>query len=421
MYNSILDRRKMKVAALGLALTAPISGFESISKGGVTTPGDLVVEQVGNGSAALTSVSTAVFLDIFKPAVSGSDTVTLSPETTAQLALPTTLTSNGLASNPLTTSGSASSEGEITVSSNGATILVPGYDANVGTTGIASSNSTTDPRGVALVSTSTGAIDTSTTTTGFNGNNIRSAVLFNSTTVYAAGATTPGVTALTVDANATTNGAGVELENAMTNIRQLEIFGGTLYLSDSNGSALRLASITGFNGTANSATTTELAGLSANNASSPTGTKVYSPYSFAFANNANTLYLVDEGSGGGNNSGNGVVEKFILSSGTYTQDGFVNIGNDATGLAVESLTGSSGSFEAIFATNPSSIYEISDTGGSIMGDTLNTLEAAGTNEGYRGIVVVPEPTTLSILALAGCAVLPRRRRRRPAPEPARTS
>jgi hypothetical protein len=418
MHISILERRKMKAAALGLALTSPIAGFESVSKSAIINTSDVVVEQVGNGSAALGNGSAAVFLDIYTPTVAAGNVVTLTPESTPQIALPSASSVNGAASNPLTASGTASSEGEITISADGSTVLVPGYSANAGVTGIASSNSTTYPREVGLVSTATGAIDTSTTTTAFNGNNIRSAVLVNSTTLYAAGATSPGITAFTVDGNATTNGAGVQLQNTVTNLRQLQLFGGTLYASDSSGSAVHLGSVTGFNGTANSATYAELPGTSANNAASPTGTGIASPYGFAFADGGATLYVADQASNGNNGAGAGVIEKFSLTGGTYVLDGSVAIGNTVTGVSVESLTGPSGTFDAIFATTPGEIYEISDAsgvGGSLNGATLNSLVAVGTNQAFRGIATepgatVPEPTAASVLVLGTTGLLARRRR-----------
>jgi len=417
MHISILERRKMKAAALGLVLTAPIAGFESVSKAAIINPTDVVVEQVGTGSAALTNASAAVYLDIYTPSVGAGNVVTLSPEATPQIALPSASSSSGLASNPLTTSGTATSEGEITISPDGSTVLVPGYSANAGITGVASSNSTTTPREIGLVSTATGSIDTSTTTTAFNGNNIRSAVLVNGTTLYAAGATTPGITSLTVDA---TNGAGVQLENTVTNLRQLQLVSGTLYGSDSSGNTVHLGSVTGFNGTANSGTYAELPGTSANNAASPTGTGIASPYGFAFADGGSTLYVADQASNGNNGAGTGVIEKFTLSAGSWVLDGSVPVGNTVTGLSVESLTGPGGAFDAIFATTPGEIYEISDAGGSsasLNGDTLNPVEAVGTNEAFRGVATepatsaVPEPATASVLLLGATALLGRRRRR----------
>jgi hypothetical protein len=429
MHVSILERRKMKAAALALALTAPIAGFEGMTNAAVINTGDIIVDQVGNGASALANTGTAVSLVIYTPTVSANGSVVLSAETSVPggtIALPTAASVNGLASNPLVQSGTASSEGEITISPDGSAIVVAGYAAPVGagangvvgnTSSIAGSNSTVVNRVFGLVYTANGTVDTSTTTTAFNSNNPRSGVLYNGT-IYAGGATSPGITALTVDANATVNGAGTQLQNTVTNFRQLEVFNGTLYASDSSGNALRLASITGFNGTANSATAAELAGLSANNAATPTGTEVFAPYGFAFAEGGSTLYIADQGSNGNNGAGTGVIEKFVLSNGTYTADGSVAAFNTITGLTTEQLTGTNGTFDAVFATTPTGIYEISDTGGSLSSDTLNLAVSAPTNDAFRGITAdappsaVPEPALLSSLLIAGIAGLGRRNPRR---------
>jgi hypothetical protein len=91
------------------------------------TPGDVVVYRTGTGSAALSSASTAVFLDEYTP----SGTLVQS------IALPTTTSGSN---NPLTASGSATSEGELTLSSNGQNLLLTGYDATTGVASIASTN-----------------------------------------------------------------------------------------------------------------------------------------------------------------------------------------------------------------------------------------------------------------------------------------
>jgi hypothetical protein len=206
------------------------------------------------------------------------------------------------------------------------------------------------------------------------------------------------------------------------NTRQLQLFDGSLYVSDDSGSAVNLFQVNGFDGsTANSGTAAQLPGLSvSNNATQNTsGTKIFAPYGFAFANGGSTLYVADQGGNGSNGSGTGTIEKFILSSGSYIADGSVAIGtNNVTGLSAEALTGSSGSFEAIFATTPTGIYEISDSGGSLTGDTLNTeITDSGTTQAFRGVatdvVPVPEPTVMLAVLLASGAGLLRRRRRCP--------
>src|SRR5947207_15983523 len=63
-------------------------------------PGDLVIYRVGTGAAALTSASTPVFLDEY----------TTSGSLVQSIALPTS-SGSGSTPNPLTSSGTATSEG----------------------------------------------------------------------------------------------------------------------------------------------------------------------------------------------------------------------------------------------------------------------------------------------------------------------
>src|SRR2546423_2089570 len=102
------------------------------------TSGNLVIYRVGDGSAALGSAATAVFLDEY----------TIAGALAQSIALPTT------ASGPnhiITASGTATSEGLITRSTDKNFLLVTGYDAAVGTATITTSASTTINRVVGRI------------------------------------------------------------------------------------------------------------------------------------------------------------------------------------------------------------------------------------------------------------------------------
>ncbi|HET6248148.1 MAG TPA: Calx-beta domain-containing protein, partial [Tepidisphaeraceae bacterium] len=85
------------------------------------TPGDLVVYRVGTGTGALSSSSTAVFLDEYSP---GGTLV-------QSIAMPTAAGA-GSTPNPLTATGTTTNEGFLTLSANGQNLLVPGYAAAPG-------------------------------------------------------------------------------------------------------------------------------------------------------------------------------------------------------------------------------------------------------------------------------------------------
>ena len=88
------------------------------------TAGDVVVYRVGTGTAALSSSATPVFFDEFDASGKLVQTV----------ALPTAASG---ANKPLLASGSASSEGLLTLSGDGSFLLAPGYDTAPGTAKVA--------------------------------------------------------------------------------------------------------------------------------------------------------------------------------------------------------------------------------------------------------------------------------------------
>lgn len=375
----------------GLVMAASMLGTSAVLA--QTTPPYLVVERVGDGSAALTSVGTAVFLDEYS----------LSGTLISSYALPTTGTS-------LVDSGSATSDGQLTTSGNGNFLLIPGYAAAPGTTGVASSASATVPREIATLS-GTGTL-TQTTFNNFTGNNIRSVASQDGTTLFAAGGNV-GIVALTSGVSGT---AGTVISNTSINNRVVGIFNNQLYLSTGSGTALRIATV---GGSPVSSTTTgqvaaEVPGVTVNNTTP--AAPVNSPYSFFVTTlgttAGDTLYVADNGT----NS----IEKFSLSGGTFTLTGTATLTN-VFGLTGRFVNGA----EQLFATTPTGIYTLADAsgaGGTLSG-TPTLFASAGTNQAFRGVTTfnsvipnnaptVPEPSTCVLFTLgsAGLLVLGRKSR-----------
>ncbi len=92
--------------------------------------------------------ATEVFLDEFSPAGSLIETI------------PMPVAASG-ANNPLLASGSATSEGQLSLSANGADLVLTGYSAPLGTASISGTTAAADPRVVGLVNSS-GGINTTT-------------------------------------------------------------------------------------------------------------------------------------------------------------------------------------------------------------------------------------------------------------------
>lgn len=117
------------------------------------TAGNLVIYRVGDGSTGLSGSATNVTLLEYTP--SGS--------LVQSIALPTT---DSGSNQMLTATGSSTSEGALSRSVDGQYLVLTGYDAAVGTTGLAGTSSSTVARVIGRVAAD-GTIDTSTTTTAF--------------------------------------------------------------------------------------------------------------------------------------------------------------------------------------------------------------------------------------------------------------
>jgi hypothetical protein len=239
------------------------------------TAGDLVIYRIGTGTGSLVGTGNAVFLDEYTP----SGTLVQS------VPLPTVTSGSN---NPLIASGTATSEGLLTLSADGRYLLLTGYDTTLG--GTASLAGTSVPRVIGRVDAQ-GNIDTSTALTDFSsGNNPRSVASSNGTDIWVGGGA-GGVRYTTLGSTTST-----QLSTTVTNIRSVEIFNGQLYVSDSSGTTVRLGTVGTGLPTTSGQVITNLPGL-------PTSTG--SPYAFFFADldpntaGLDTLYVAEDTAGGG--------------------------------------------------------------------------------------------------------------------------
>ena len=382
----------------GVSLTALVVGLSNVAAHAQTfAAGDLVVYRVGDGSAALTSAATAVFLDEYN---TGGTLI-------QSVALPTTTSGSNLA---FTATGNAGSEGELNVSTNGQYLALTGYNAALGTTStgsgpsLAKTDSTTVPRVIGIVGN--GTIDTTTSTSSFSTSNIRGAYTTDGSSIYAVGANT-GVVYTTKSAS----GAGTIISTTTTNLRDIVVSNSQIYVSAQSGST-RIAAVGTGTPTTAGQTTTEIPGGPATGASGTAGFN--SPYAFFFATlssastSPDTLYFAD------NNAG--IIDKFSLVGGSYVASGSI------TGVSnVEGLTGSvSNGTVNLYATTGSGIYSASDATGynNSASGAATSIASAGTNTAFRGIAflpqsiafgitssAMPEPGVLPLVAEAGALVL----------------
>ena len=332
------------------------------------TAGDLLVYRVGSGTGSLVNTGNPVFLDEYSP------TGTL----VQSLALPTVASG---AQHALFASGTASSEGLLTLSADGQHLVLTGYSLEPGTS-LSATTSAADARTIGSVDY-TGTIDTTTALTDFNSaNNPRSATSVDGSGFYIDGGS-GGVRYATLGATTSSS-----VSTTTANLRDISIFGGQLYVSSSSGS-LRIGTVGTGVSNATGQTTTPLTGVPVSTGTTP----VNSPYQFFLAHLGptgtapDTLYIADDTAGGGE------VEKFSLVSGTWTANGVV------ADTAVRGLTGSvNGNAVTLYtttggstATGGGSLDTFTDTSGfnQTINGTLVHLASAAANEAFRGVAFAP--------------------------------
>jgi hypothetical protein len=396
-----LSLKSFLKSAAAVAIVAAAAVTPSAALAGPITPGNLVVYRVGTGTGSLVNTGNAVFIDEY----------TTSGTLVQSIAMPTTVSGSN---KQLIASGTASSEGMLTVSPNGQFVAVTGYASNTGAaSSLSGTTSAAVNRSVGIITVATGAVDTTTALTNWtSGNNPRSAVTTDGSAIWLAGGTS-GVSYATKGGTTATTGL-----TTLSNVRQVNIFDGQLYASNDSttgGNATILGPVGSGLPTTAGQTYSSLPGFITH-----TSTPTASAYSFFFADldsgvaGLDTLYVADESAL--------ALTKYSLVSGNWVSNGTVGTDQDYRGI-----TGSvSGSTVSLFATRLGgsaaagggalvSLVDSSGYNGAFSG-TPTLLATAATNTAFRGvgIVPVPEPSTLGLaaagVALAGLGAWKRRAR-----------
>lgn len=362
----------------------------SASTASAFTAGNLVVSRVGDGSAALTGTTSAVFVDQFTTAGSLVNS----------LAMPTAASGANFA---FTLGGTSSTQGQLTLSDDGRYVTLIGYDAPVGTTGPAS-NASFRGRTIARIDAG-GSIDT-TTRFEAGGMTPRAAVSVDGSqywTTADTGAAASGGLRYHVH-GASVN--GVQLNSTTTNIRTVNIFNNQLYIGSSTGVGgdFRGVSAVGSGLPTTASSFALLPGMGGSNTGNTDST-----YDFVFAD-ANTLYVADDDTSA---PASGGLQKWTFDGATWTK-AWTLVPDASTGL--RSLAGRfqpTGAFEIFGITSVSSaggatqLVQLVDAGAN---PTFTVLATAPANTTFRGVdfAPIPEPATLGLLI--GGAILAIRRR-----------
>jgi hypothetical protein len=335
--------------------------------GGV--PLDLFVVRLGDGSAALDSSATAVFIDRLR--IDGTSFG-------SPIALPTAVSGNN---QPFTLSGTAGSEGGLSLSVNGKYVTLAGYAAPPGTASVSSSMTSAIARLVARVDAA-GNVDTTTRLTkAFSANNVRGATSIDGTAFWVAGNGSTGTAGVQYAVLGATD--STQVLATPSNCRLVGIAGGQLYVTSGSSGYTAVLSVGSGAPTMTGAAGQLLPGMAATGAS---------PYAFAlFDLNANipgldTLYVSDDRSA---TSGGGI-QKWTFDGAKWTLATTLNQGlsGGVRGLA-GAVTGSGVTLIATTTeTSNNHLVAVVDDGSS--NPAFSVIADAPMNTLFRGVVIAPQ-------------------------------
>ncbi|MFN8218789.1 MAG: hypothetical protein U0S12_01480 [Fimbriimonadales bacterium] len=340
------------VLALGQAFAGPF------------TAGNIVVLRVGDGSAALTTAATPIYLEEYTPGGTLVQTI----------AAPTSTVGSN---RQITATGTSGSSPMLTRSVDGNYLTFGGYDSAVGTPAVSGLTSAVANRVVAIVSAN-GTLDTTTALTdAFSTNSFRGVVTTNGTDLWLSGTGATGTAGVRY---ATKGGTTSILVNTgVTNCRGVNIYNGQLYVSTMSGAFRGINTVgTGLPTTTGNATTL-LAGFD------PSTTSPLDTYDFYFSD-ANTLYITDARA-----LPSGGVQKWTFDGSLWSLAYTLNAGLDKGCLRLAGQT--VGGVTTIYAVtgsnseaNPNKLAVVTDTGAL---SSFTVLANAGTNQVFHGVALAP--------------------------------
>ncbi len=328
------------------------------------TTGNVVVLQVGNGIQVLTNTGNSLFLKEFTPAGGTGFSVSI-PD---------------VGINACISSGAATSEDQISRSTDGSSILIPGYNASLPyASSLPATTSLAVPRIIGKVNGCGTYSIASSSSTFFNASNIRGAAGNGSTNFWACGANT-GLCYL---------GTGVpsNVSNTVTNERVVQIYNGNLMFSTGSGTpgVYQISGQPTSGPNVASAVVTNVGG---------------SPYGFAIDQSSTTIYMADDRAFTSTGVAQGGIEKYSWNGTAWVfqytlQCGVGTIG--ARGLTVDF----SGANPIIYATTAEAtvnrLIKIVDLNAA-SGSSALVLSTAPVATAYRSVAFSPigAPTFSSI-------------------------
>lgn len=321
--------------------------------------GNLVVFQAGDGVATLASTGNQVILKEFTPAGIAGTSVAIS----------TTL-------NPLVVSGTATSEGALSLAANGKYLVFGGYaQALPNSTALAAASSSVVNRGIGIVDGAGSYTRTALSATMYSTNNIRAGAADGVGNFWGAGGN-DGTDYMGTVSTAT------NVQNVKTNSRAVDIFNNQLYFSTQSASGTQ--TLLGIYSVGTGTPTT--GGQSITNViNTGTGSQ---PAQFYFNSASTICYVADQ-----RNAAGGGIQKWVYSASTWSLAYTLPTGTAAIG-AFGVVADFSSSNPKVYATttegSANRLIAIVDAGAS---STATTLATAGSNVIFRGLAFSPGITT----------------------------
>ncbi len=318
------------------------------------TPGNLVVLQAGNGTTPLTNTGNQIVLREFT--TSGMNAFSVAVSTSV---------------NPLLISGTAVSEGGLSLSPNGRYLVFAGYAAGLTfTTSLSGLSASILNRGIGIIGAAGNYSRAVTSQVFYSGNSIRSAASDGSNNYWASGGNA-GANYFGINAAAAT------IQTSITNSRNVIAFNSDLFLSTGSGIAGIYKVGSGFPFIPG-----QTCSLVINTAGTSSATA--SPYAFFFNQNQTICYVADDRT----TANNGGIQKWFYNGNAWTL--VYTLGTASNYGARGVVADFSGPNPRVYATTSEStsnrLIAINDLGS---GATATTLATAAVNTIFRGLAFSP--------------------------------
>ncbi len=339
-------------------------------------PGNLAVVRIGNGTETLANTGNTSFIDQYTTSGTYLNSVSIPNSGSGSVVL----------------EGGRTAAAFLSLSADARYLTFAGYNSLPGATTVQTATAATVPRVVGQVDMAGNFSIGASTTVGYSAVSFRSALTDGSGNYWGIGSGPGGPYYMAP-------GTPTYLQSTLVTFRAADIFNGNIYVGNT-GSAGSGPGIYGFSGMPTAAATPTL--LLGTGTGAGTG-------EFDFSPSGTVAYIADDRAA----TAGGGIQKWTYDGTAWSLAYTILSGspNGARGLAVD---WSNLANPTIYATTGESsagtankIVGYLDTG---VTGTASLLATAGTSQIFRGLVLIPEPSSFALLGLGLAGFLAMRRR-----------